>query len=552
MNKLEIPNFKLKTVLLCLGFVQSITLSHLSFAEERESLEQLKATTTSLIDLLVEEGVLSKVKADAMMKKASEQGARQAKAIAVQAKKERLGEKVDGDDTIRVQYVPEHVKKKLRDEIKQEVMVQAKEDGWAAPNQIPSWTNRIAFNGDIRLRYDNNSFASGNALPTDLNNASRFSGINNSTEDRNRARLRSRLGMDFKVNDWLDGGVRITTGNLDNPLTQQQTTEIKTGKFFLGLDRAFVKVKPFNWLTVEGGRFANPWLNTDMVWDPDLAFDGVAALGNFDINKNWSAFGTMGLFPVEEIEKSNTNFADSKWLYGAQGGIQWESANKSIVRLGIAYYDFTNQEGKPNPTGLNSNNETVAGFRQKGNNTFDIDNRFGGASGCGVNEYCRYGLASEFKLINLTGFVDLATFDPVHARLTGDYVRNIGFDQNKILKRTGQLYEKENEGYQVRLDVGTSRFDTFTQNTGKLDGSVKLHDWQVSLGYKYIEADAVLDGFNDSNFHLGGTDAKGWVMMANYGLGKNTWLHARYLSTDSISGPDLGIDVLFIDFNARY
>ena len=104
----------------------------------------------------------------------------------------------------------------------------------------------------------------------------------------------------------------------------------------------------------------------------------------------------------------------------------------------------------------------------------------------------------------------------------------------------------------MRLDVGTSRFDTFTQNTGKLVGGVKLHDWQVSLGYKYIEADAVLDGFTDSNFHFGGTDAKGWVLMGNYGLGKNTWLHARYLSTDSISGPDLGIDVLFIDLNARY
>ena len=552
MNNSVKPNFKVKSMLVCMGFMQSMTLSHLSFADERESLEQLKATTANLIDLLVEEGVLSKNKADAMMKKASEQGARQAKAIAVQAKKEAAGEEIAGDSTIRVQYVPEHVKKKLRDEIKQEVMVQAKDEGWAAPNQIPDWTNRIAFNGDIRLRYENNSFASGNALPTDLNNASRFSGINNSTEDRNRARVRSRLGMDFKVNDWLNGGVRISTGALDNPLTANQTAEFEEGKFVIGLDRAFLKVKPTDWLTIEGGRFANPWLNTDMVWDPDLAFDGVAALGNFEINKNWSTFGTMGVFPVEEIETSNTNLAESKWLYGAQAGLQWESANKSVIRLGVAYYDFTNQEGKPNPTGLDSNNGTVAAYRQKGNNTFDIDDRFGGNSGCGVNEYCRYGLASEFKLINFTGYVDLATFDPVHARLTGDYVRNIGFDQNEILKRTGNVYEEENEGYQVRLDVGTSRFDTFSQNTGKLDGGVKLHDWQVALGYKYIEADAVLDGFNDSNFHLGGTDAKGWVLMANYGLGKNTWLHARYLSSDSISGPPLGIDVLFIDLNARY
>ena len=375
MNNLEKTNFKVRSVLLCLGFMQSITLSQLSFAEERESLEQLKATTTSLIDLLVEEGVLSKTKADAMMKKASEQGAREAKANAMQAKKENLGEKVDGDETVRVQYVPEHVKKKLRDEIKQEVMVQAKEEGWATPNQIPDWTNRIAFNGDIRLRYDHTAYADDNALPTDLNNASRFSGIKNSTEDRTRTRVRSRLGFDYKVNDWLNGGVRITTGALDNPLSHNQTGGFEEGKFVIGLDRAFLKVKPTSWLTLEGGRFANPWLNTDMVWDPDLAFDGVAALGNFEINKNWSTFGTMGVFPVEEIETSNTNLAESKWLYGAQAGMQWMSANKSVIRLGIAYYDFTNQEGKPNPNGLDSNNGPVAAYRHKGNNTFEIDNR---------------------------------------------------------------------------------------------------------------------------------------------------------------------------------
>ncbi|HAJ72057.1 MAG TPA: hypothetical protein DCO68_08250, partial [Methylophilaceae bacterium] len=48
-------------------------------ADERESLEQLKATTTNLIDLLVKEGVLPKDKAEAMMKKATEDAAKQIK-----------------------------------------------------------------------------------------------------------------------------------------------------------------------------------------------------------------------------------------------------------------------------------------------------------------------------------------------------------------------------------------------------------------------------------------------------------------------------------------
>ena len=54
------------------------TIAH---ADERESLEQLKATTTNLIDLLVQEGVLNKDKADAIVKKATQDAARDRKSV---------------------------------------------------------------------------------------------------------------------------------------------------------------------------------------------------------------------------------------------------------------------------------------------------------------------------------------------------------------------------------------------------------------------------------------------------------------------------------------
>ena len=61
---------------LSIGLVATAPLAN---ADERESLEQLKATTTNLIDLLVQEGVLPKDKAEAMMKKASLDAAQQVK-----------------------------------------------------------------------------------------------------------------------------------------------------------------------------------------------------------------------------------------------------------------------------------------------------------------------------------------------------------------------------------------------------------------------------------------------------------------------------------------
>jgi hypothetical protein len=61
-----------------------------------------------------------------------------------------------------------------------------------------------------------------------------------------------------------------------------------------------------------------------------------------------------------------------------------------------------------------------------------------------------------------------------------------------------------------------------------------------------------LDAFTDSDFHLGGTDAKGYVLGGSYGISKNTWATVRYYTTDSIDGPPRAIDTVQFDLNARF
>ena len=521
------------------------TLSQFANADERESLEQLKATTTNLIDLLVQEGVLPKDKAAAMVKKASIDAAQQvkqakAKEAAAGDSSAQVATPVD-EKSVRVQYVPEHVKKEMRAEIEKDVMTKL---NYKAGTRLglPNWLDRIAFNGDMRLRFENDSFASRNALPAQLNNSDRNYAVSNSTEDRNRFRARARLGADLNVNEWLVGGLRMTTGNLSDPVSPNQTQEINKGKYTIGLDRAYLKAAPYDWLTLQGGRFGNPFFNTDLVWDPDLAFDGIAATFTPKFNDTWSSFTTIGAFPVEEIQSSDTSNSESKWLYALQTGIQWKASNRSTAKVGVAYYDYENMEGKTSPIGTTLYDSTVPAFRQKGNNTFDVT-RLNGNAG-------KYALASKFKLLNLTGQIDLLTYDPVHVTLTGDYVKNIGFDHDEVLSRTGKNNADETEGYQVRLDVGHASFN------GPTWGDVKQNDWSAMLGYKYLEADAVVDAFTDSDFSLGGTNAKGWIMGANYAIDKNAWLSARYFSTDAISNPRLNggysVDVLLLDFNAKF
>ncbi len=550
MNKTQNSKMQSATNKLIVNISAMLVLSMLTTyvsADERESLEQLKATTTNLIDLLVKEGVLPKDKAEAMMKKATEDAAKQikqAKALDAisntEANKKAPNEKPEDAKTVRVQYVPEHIKNEMREEIEMKVMSKLHykvEDRLG----LPEWIDRVAFNGDIRLRYEHDGFDNGNASITALNNVNRNANIANSTEDRDRFRLRARLGADVEANSWLKGGLRLTTGLITDPVSPNQTEGASQGKYTLGLDRAYLAASPLPWVSVQGGRFANPFFHTDLMWDPDLAFDGVAATFKPKINDAFSSETTVGAFPIDEIQASEVNKAQDKWLYALQTGIKWQGQNKSSARIGLAYYDYENVEGQPSPFGTTLYDASIPAFRQKGNNTFVVNAANTPAAGSE-----KYGLASKFKLIDVTGQVDLMTFDPVHVTLTGDYVRNIGFDRAEIKKRTGADFAEETDGYQVRLDVGQNSFN------GGSSVEVKPNDWQVSFAYKRLEADSVLDAFTDSDFHLGGTDAEGWVIGGNYAIDKNAWVNARYYSADSITGPNLSIDVLMLDFIAKF
>jgi Putative porin len=516
-------------------------------ADERESLEQLRATTTNLIDLLVQEGVLNKDKADAIVKKATTDAANQVKkakakevadALAIQENPELAGALAPKQDpkSVRVQYVPEHVKKEMRDEIQKEVMAKL---NYKAGTRLgmPEWIDRIEWYGSTRLRYQLDQFDDDNPLPVFFNNDPlRNSGIENTTETRNRLRIRQLLGANININDWLSGGVRLTTGNLRDPGTANQDLELSDSKFTVGLDRAFLQAKLLPNLTVNAGRYAKPWFSTDLIFDDDLPFDGVAVNYMPKFNDKWSGFATVAAVPLEEFNQSDTRLSKDKWMYGAQAGVEWKIPKQASVKLGLAYYDYSNIEGISNGTSLDGRYDgSVPAFRQKGNNTFNINEQNGLDP--------KYALASEFQLVNFTGQVDYAKFDPIHVILLADYVKNIGFDQKEILARTGNLYKEETDAYNIRLTVGMPKME-------------KAHDWQVFGAYKRLEADSVVDGYTDQNFHLGGTDAKGWILGGSYGLDKNTWITARWFTADEVSGlPDqlpFSVDSFIVDLNAKF
>lgn len=494
--------------------------------DERAKVEMLHETTLSLIQLLVEQGVLKQEAADAMLKKAQQQAiekAAQARAAGAEADKA----------VVRVTYVPEHVKREIREQIRQEVVAQAKTERWGDVNAVPEWVERLKWDGDLRVRAQTDLFADGNFTPAQLMAAGLP--IDNADEDRERLRVRARLGLTAMVTHNISGGLRLTTGNTGDPVSTNQTLGTSANKYSLVLDRAFIRYRPFDWLSVSGGRLPNPFFSTDLVWDDDVNFEGLAAgiaLNTQEPLATVKPFAAFGAFPLQEIESSPTNLAKDKWLFGAQVGTDWVPSQNVRGRFGLAYYDYRNVTGVADTVvdGFNPYADTAPQFRQKGNSLIDISE-----AGTGT-----WALASDYKLLNLTASVDLSHFDPLHVILSADVVKNIGYELSDDARpRLGPHYKEKTLGWQTRVTLGWPVMD-------------RPYNWQAFAGYRYLERDAVLDAFTDSDFRLGGTDSKGFFLGGTFAWDRNAWISAKWMSADEIDGLPFGVDVLQVDFNARF
>ena len=212
------------------------------------------------------------------------------------------------------------------------------------------------------------------------------------------------------------------------------------------------------------------------MWDDDLNFDGLALQYEDPVaaTRTWRPFGTVGLFPLEDIQTSESNDAKSKWLIAAQGGVEWVPSNDLRAKVGLGLYDFRNISGVRNSNGSNTTDDTSPLSRQKGNTLFNITNP--------TNLNGPFGLANDYQVLNLTGAVDFNLYNPVHLIVTGDYLKNIGFSSGKTLARSGLTVPKEDTGYMLRVAVG-------------MPAMLLKNDWQLSLAYRYLEADATVDAF---------------------------------------------------------
>jgi hypothetical protein len=560
------------------GTVVVATLLAAQTVHAQDSAAALNAVTAQdLLKLLVDEGVIDKEKLKVLADKIQNRQNAQPVSGAVETVGAENKDKkpVTEGNVVRVPYVPQYIKDEIRDQVRiglkedvsRDVLAQAKTERWGMPGVLPDWVERIKFYGDVRLRGESTFYGNENAEFDYLDVAALNKGVLysateentlNTTEDRHRLRARMRLGMKAKVFDRLEAGARLVTGSQGDPVSTNQTLGTGEQKWQTTFDLAYLKYNSRDKsIQAAGGRIENPFYNTDLVWDNDLTFEGIAAtwwpLRSDDMDADFRSidpFVRAGVFPLQEIERSNQD----KWLYGAQTGFQYDWANQNKLTLALAYYAYENIAGRKNEAGLTTYNYTALQTWQKGNVLYDIHTD--AADTIIDSEKRLYGHAADYKLADLFVEYDIANFAPLHVILTADYVKNIGYDKKAVEKRLGLdpdaplEYEARTEGYQFKAALGWPVIS-------------KARDWQVAFIYRYLERDAVLAEFTDSDFHGGGTDAKGYTLKFDYGIADNTWMTLRWMSSDEIDGsgyPDynafgtgkLGIDTLQLDLNAKF
>jgi len=172
---------------------------------------------------------------------------------------------------------------------------------------------RFKFTGDIRVRGENFN--------------------QETTADRNRARIRARFGFEGKLGDF-SGGLSIASGSLGDPTSTNETLTNNFARKTVALDRAYVTYNPgaFKALQLTGGKFAYTWIRSGVTFDPDINPEGFSEKLSFDLHNPVVKNVSVGAYELNYNESSG---GPDSYALGAHGSAKlqpfpWWTATASF------------------------------------------------------------------------------------------------------------------------------------------------------------------------------------------------------------------------------
>ncbi|MCK9582090.1 MAG: putative porin [Endomicrobiales bacterium] len=310
------------------------------------------------------------------------------------------------------------------------------------------------------------------------------------TAARTRARIRARLGIDTRVTDGVKVGFGLATGinktlgtaigsdvSDGEPRSTNWTLQNTFSKAPLMLDYGYIEYEPVGYAKMQIGKMkGNPiWNTSDILWDTDLNLDGAALFLTHTLTPELSLFLTPEFITIDE---SSTDSSDPS-LFAIQPGANWKVNDMLNVKAAVAYYAFNVKD-------------KILDFN------------------AGTNTGATTGLKNSFEALNPSIELTISDLFGYSLGLFSDYVVN---------NSSGE----QNVGYAAGAKFGFAKVGDFGQ-------------WQVKYLRRWLQTDAFVDAFPDSDSYSGKTNALGDEIIIEIGLTKSTSLTLDYYAMDAIKG----------------
>jgi hypothetical protein len=357
------------------------------------------------------------------------------------------------------------------------------------------WLNRFTFSGDMRNRFEGFYQEHGP----------------NATA-RNRERIRFRFGATMKINDEVLGGFRLTSGDINDPISTNQTLTDTFTRKPINLDWAYITLTPkqsiglggyaWNPITITAGKFPNPVyrpraiMNSEMIWDDDLSPEGTSETFTF-----WnSAEGLMRQFQVTALQwtvRENSRAADS-WMFGGQVMGAFQILPKARLTLAAADYYFAKSDYMAQARNTNSSLKlTNTAVLQDGT---IVKGGFPITPGAGGKQIQSY--LGGFNIINPS--VEL-NYDTGYPKWPFSLMADLAYNNDAGTNKNWAVW--------AGFSVGATR------NPG---------DWAFSALWAHVETDSVVSFFSYSDFGRdGGTNLQGPFVKIDYMLFPRLTLTAK-------------------------
>ncbi|MCI1738049.1 MULTISPECIES: putative porin [Pseudomonas] len=352
-------------------------------------------------------------------------------------------------------------------------------------DQKLAWAAKTQFKGDVRFRQETVK------IQGESNNGGR---------DKDRQRIRARLGAYTEINDQVDTGIRIATGSSDDARSTNQDQDNYFDKKSIWLDLGYIDYHPkqIKNLHVIGGKMLQPWVNMgDVIWDSDINPEGLALTYKYPLGSSAELFGSLGNYNLKDnVDGDGVQFRHDLRLTSGQLGTRFSVTDNLKMTLGGSIYAYQNDE---NSTCTSST--TPCALAVNGNS---------------ANEQFR--LYEGFAQADIGGLaVPLAFY--------GQYVKN--------------------------NDASTD------QDTAWLLGAKsKVFGFNLDYNYRDTQRNAVVGAFTDSDFANGTTGSRGHKMKVSYDIDKNFAVGATYFLTKadyaSRTQRDANTNTLQLDAEAKF